>query len=157
MDTTLSVINLMPSSKDSLELFAHKTIEAVNNGGVNALELKAQLKWIEKAIELIDKGTKDAQLRELSKYGKVASINGFTVEVMEAGTKYDYSGCGDIEWESLTHTIESTNEQRKEREKFLKALSRPTAITDEFTGGETITVNPPIKTSTTSLKFTMNK
>ena len=147
----------MPSSKDSLELFAHKTIEAVNSGDVNALELKAQLKWIEKAIELIDKGTKDAQLREFAKYGKVASVNGFTIEVMEAGTKYDYSGCGDIEWETLTDTIATANAKRMNREKFLKALSRPTAITDEFTEGETLLIKPPVKSSTTSLKFTMNK
>jgi hypothetical protein len=41
----------------------------------------------------------------------------------------------------------------KERETFLKAIHKPMPIVNDETG-EVFTVNPPIKTSTTSLVLT---
>jgi hypothetical protein len=154
--TTLSVLTAMPSTRDQLDVFVSKTVAEVNAGNINPLQLKAQLKFIEAAIDRIDKETKDAQLRELSKYPKGANVlHGFKIESVEAGVKIDYSVCNDLEWDNLTGHIENLTEQRKQREKFLKALSRPTAIVDDHTQGEQITINPPLRTSTSSLKFTM--
>lgn len=158
MESTISIINLMPSTKEQLNTFVAKTVAEVEAGNISALQLKSQLKFVEAAFEGIDKQTRDSQLRELSRYGKEgATLGGYKIEAMEAGIKYDYTVCNDLEWNSLEADIKALQEKKKDRETFLKALSRSTAITDEFTGGETITVNHPIKTSTSSLKFTMIK
>jgi hypothetical protein len=140
MESTLSTINAMPSNLSQLEMFAEKTINEVKAGNVNALDLKIKLKWIEKAIELIDNGTKDEQLLEHAKHGKACSVGGFKIEQVESGTKYDYSSCNDLEWTTLKRVADKSAEAVKEREKFLKSLSRPTVITDDFTGGESIEI-----------------
>lgn len=154
--TTLSVINLLPRKRDEIDLFVHKTVQSVKDGDVNALELKSQLKAFEKAIEEIDKATKDEQLTERMKYReKVIDLYGCKIELAEVGTKYDYSACGDPYWNDLDKMIKSLSEQKKQRETFLKNISKPIGITDESTGGETVVINPPVKSSTTGLKFSI--
>lgn len=154
--TTLSVINLLPSTKEQIDMFISKTVDEIKCGNVNALQLKAQLKCFEKVAEGIDKATKNEQLTERMKYKeKVVEIYGAKIEIAEVGTKYDYSACNDLEWNNLDAKIKKLSEKKKDRETFLKALSKPMAMADEHTGGEMIMINPPLKTSTTSLKFTI--
>lgn len=155
MNSAIATINQFPENKTQLNTFVAEIIGQVKEGHINALNLKVRLKMIESAYELIDKATKSEQLAELSRYGKSVELAGFKIEQMEAATRYDYSSCNDLEWSELDAKITALQEQKKEREAFLKGLSRPTAITDSFTAGETITINPPIKTSTSSLKLTM--
>lgn len=156
MESTLSVINLFPSTKESIEMFIYKTVAEVKAGNVNALQLKAQLKCFEKVSEGIDKETKSEQLTERMKYKeKVIEMYGAKIEIAEVGTKYDYSTCNDPGWDELDATIKELQEKKKERETFLKAISKPMAITDEHTLGETVIINPPLKSSTTGLKFSI--
>lgn len=79
------------------------------------------------------------------------TINGAKLEARETGTKYDYSG--DPVWRQLNATLAECQQYIKDREAFLKALKKP--ITEVDDDGEIITVNPPVKTSTTSLVITL--
>lgn len=156
MESTLSLINQFPSTKDQISMFVHKTVQEVKAGNVNALQLKAQLKCFEKVAEAIDKETKFEQLTERMKYKeKTIELYGAKIEVAEVGTKYDYSVCNDPCWNELNENIEKLAEAKKQRETFLKSISQPIGITDEFTQGETVVINPPVKSSTTGLKFTI--
>ncbi len=154
--TTLSVINLLPSTEYEIEVFVHKTVNEVKAGNVNALKLQSQLKKFEKASKEISDQIKSDAITERMKYKeKVVDLYGFKIELAENGTKYDYSACNDTEWNDLELMIKQLSERKKEREKFLKNVSKPMAITDEHTGGETIVINPPIKTSSSGLKFSI--
>ncbi len=154
--TTLSVINLLPSTKESIELFVYKIVNEVKNGNVNALEILAQLKKFEKASDQISTQIKENALTEHAKYSeKQVALYGCKIERGENGTKYDYSACGDPEWNELDEEIKKLSEKKKSREAFLKNVSKPMAFTDEHTGGETVLINPPIKTSVTGLKFSI--
>lgn len=154
METT-SIINLMPSTKDELESFVSRTVQSVDSGETNPLQLKAQLKFIEAAIKKIDEQTKDAQLKELDKYPKgPVEMYGFKIEPMEAGTYYDYRSTGDPEWIELDKINVQSELLIVKRQKFLKLLTKQITVVDEETG-EVVTINPPIKKSTSSLKFTM--
>lgn len=63
----------------------------------------------------------------------------------ETGVKYDYSVCNDAEWNDLTARIEKLDAERKEREKFLKGISKPLDSFNTDTG-ETFQIMPPLKT-----------
>lgn len=154
MESTLSTINLMPLGKEQIQDFANKTIEEVKAGNINALELKAKLKAIEQSIDLIDKGTKEEQSKEMGKYGKSAELLGFRIEQAELGVKYNYSECGDVEWLEIDKKLAELNESKRKREQMLKTLTKPVTVASDSTG-EIYTIHPPIKTSTTGLKFTL--
>ena len=72
----------------------------------------------------------------------------------ELSTKYDYFNCQDVAWNDLTKQITELTEKRKEREAMLKTIKEPITLVDEPTG-ETWTLNPAIKTSTSGIKITI--
>lgn len=155
METTLSVINLFPSTKEQIKSFVNATVNEVKCGNINALELKSKLKFIEKVAEEIDKQTKEDQLKERQKYQeKIVELYGAKIEVAELGTKYDFSNCGDKDWEYLDIQLRELSELKKEREAFLKTIKKPMSIVHHETG-ECYDIVPPIKSSTTGLKFTL--
>lgn len=140
----ISAINLLPSTKEQVKMFSEIVINEVEAGNVNPLDLKAQLKFIEKSIEEINNGIKDLMLKEAAKHGKSFEYKGWKIEEAETGVRYDFSG-------DLLHS--ELSKKIKEHEAFLKGLKEPITVVDEETG-EIKKVYPPIKKSTTTLKFT---
>jgi hypothetical protein len=149
----LSHITVLPTSKSEVEDFANQIFAEVEAGNLNPLTLAVYLKWMEKIKEALDSKLKDSLLKEAAKNGKSFEMMGFKIEQVEAGTKYQYEGTGDIEWERLDQAALSANQSKKERETFLRALKKEMPFVNEETG-EWYSVTPPIKTSTTTLKFT---
>jgi len=122
---------------------------AVESGETNALKALTLLKIYETIVTAARK-----EIMQRAKYGKgECAMLGFKITEMESGTSYDYSGCGDIEWERWDAAVLSATNSRKAREAVLKALKDPMTLVNEDTG-ETYRVNPPLKKSTTTLKFT---
>jgi len=81
---------------------------------------------------------------------KGQTLNGFKVDIREAGTRYDFSNCNDPEYDTHKLTEEEFKALRSGREKFLKSLTAPIQLIDNETG-DVIQVNPPIKTSSTTI------
>ena len=126
---------------------------AVESGEINALEAITTLKWYESVITQARKEIMEQALKERAKYGKgECAVLGFKITEMEAGTSYEYSGCGDVIWDDLNNQMTVLKEKMKDRESFLKAIKEPTDLIDRATG-ETFLVVPPVKRSTTVLKF----
>jgi hypothetical protein len=90
--------------------------------------------------------------REAFSKQETIRIYGATVSVAEMGVRYDYSKCNDAEWTELNNQIKELEKQRKAREKFLQALSKPESKFDEESG-EVYKIFPPRRTSTTSPKL----
>ena len=143
--STLSAISLLPSNKEQAQFFANDLVRRVYEGEINPLDLKAQLKFIYRTLDIVDLNTKDAWMKEVAKHGKSFEYKGWQVNEVEAGTTYDFSN--DAEWVEMKNKL-------KDREAFLKSLKEPLEIVDTETG-ETTTIHPPIKKSTTTLKFTV--
>jgi hypothetical protein len=121
---------------------------------MNPLLAHVYIKSVEKSLEGISAGIKEAVMAEASKYEKSFEFHGARIEQVELGTKYSYSNCNDREWNELDRQIQELTEKRKERENVLKALRNPMTTVDEGTG-ETWTINPAIKTSTSGIKVTI--
>lgn len=81
---------------------------------------------------------------------------GSTLELLEAGTKYDYTVCQDPIWNNLSQQIKDLDKKIKVREKFLKNVDGSLVFTDTETG-ETFEIYAPVKTSTSTYKVTLSK
>jgi len=94
---------------------------------------------------------------EVSKYGKsYTTASGTKLELAEVGVKYDYSKCQDAIWNELQNSLESIQALVKNRETFLKAVPiHGLDIINE--DGEVLKIYPPSKSSTSSVKCTIQK
>ena len=93
---------------------------------------------------------------EVSKYGKSCkTTSGTKLEISEKGV-YDYSKCDDAIWNELQNSLESIQALIKNRETFLKAVPiHGLDIINE--DGEVLKIYPPSKSSTSSVKCTIQK
>jgi hypothetical protein len=154
------VVQSVGLTRQSIKDFATSIIEEVEQGRINPLDLKLYIKALETAITFIQKGDQvtegiDSYAREeAEKHGqKCFDFKGVKVELAETGTKYQFDNCGDTVWEFLNKEMEALKKRITERETFLKSIKGEETIADRYTG-EMITVHPPVKTSTSSIKVT---
>ena len=145
----LNVITLMPSTKQQQVDFSTQVINSVINGEFNALELDIHLKLIEDTIKLIRKNNqvKGSVMDECNKYpSKNIELLGAKITVVSKAS-YDFSE--DAEHNGLNEELIAAKGNIKQREAFLKALTKEVA--DPQTGE---LIYPPSKKSTDYLKIT---
>lgn len=162
-------------SKKWIEKLSKEIAENVNDGNESAIELLKQCNAINKIIDNIRESVMPIALDEYHKHkeGLLLISGNYEIEQMETAVKYDFSN--DAIWQRLNDEIEIAMqthvnhliEAKKEREKVLKATkSNPfSGVTDMKTDdkimdidtetGEFFERKPPIKTSKTTLKFTL--
>lgn len=153
METATSTLSILPSSKEQIQLFASKLIDELENGQVNPLDLVKAQKCIEKTFELIKPKLSEASRLEAEKYGKSFEYKGIKIELAEVGTKYDFSKCGHIDYDNLLNEIAELTEKKKALETMIKSLREPQEMISK--DGEVMTIYPPSKTSTSSIKATV--
>jgi len=155
MESTLSVINLMPSGKEQITTFVRSIKGEILSGEKRVLPILVQLKMVEKTIDEIlkDKEIDEAFLNEYHGYSakETVIIGGAEIGEGNFGTKYDYKESGDLQWIELDEQINKLIKQRKEREKFLISLSIE-GVTDEKTG---LYITRPPKSSVTKCTVTI--
>jgi hypothetical protein len=157
METTLSVINTLPSGKEQVTSFVRMFKSELLEGTKKPLPVLVQLKYAEATIKeiLSDKEIDNCFLKEFLLYDKdeKVEIQGASLRCQEVGTKYDYKASGDLQWIELDEQITKLTEQRKEREKFLITIPLE-GVTDEKTG---LYITRPSKSSTTKVVVTLKK
>lgn len=150
--SAVGVVKMFPSIQTSVDMFSDQLIESVKKGEVNPVELLIQLKAMEKVTGRVLKEIRDNFVREGDKYPtNTFELNGVRLEKGEVGVAFDFTVCKDTVWERLNTDSESAETKLKERQEFLKTLRGPLTVVDELSA-EIITIYPPKKTSTTSLK-----
>jgi choline kinase len=153
METAISTLSQLPETKQQIETFAYSLEQGLNNGQIVASDLLRFQKAMEKVFEKIKPTLIENALNEISQYEKNTIIKGSEFSIVEAGVKYDYSNCNDIEYNTLNTQLEAIKSTLKDRETFLKAIKAPMQMIDE-NSGEVYTICPPKKTSSTTLKVT---
>lgn len=140
-------------TKAASEGSAETIADLVKSGNYNALDVATKIKWM---IATLDQSLKLIQpdcVDEIEKHNGKTTVNGAEVIKKEVGTKYSYEGCNDPRWNAMNQVMVSAKEKMAEREKFLKNLAAPLSVNDEGTG-EVYYLNPPNKSSTTSIAVT---
>lgn len=153
---SLAEVNLqiLPTKANILAL-SERIAAIVTEGVADPLETIAKLEAIKGVCEESRKKLESFVRSEIEKYGKEPATKlGAKFELSETGVKYDYSN--DAVWKGLVAQLVPIQEKIKEREKFLKTVTKAFAQTDTETG-ETIEVFPPTKTSNSSFKVTLGK
>jgi choline kinase len=153
METAISTLSQLPETKQQIETFAYSLEQGLNNGQIVASDLLRFQKAMEKVFEKIKPTLIENALNEISQYEKNSVIKGSEFSIVEAGVKYDYSNCNDIEYNTLNTQLEAIKSTLKDRETFLKSIKEPMQMIDE-NSGEVYTICPPKKTSSTTLKVT---
>ena len=143
-------------SKASIQYLATKVVDNVCLTG-NIIQLAENLAKMDLLIKEIkdNPNYKDYILNEVSKYGNShVTASGTKLEVAEVGTKYDYTKSNDPELKELEEQKAIIDFKIKERQTFLKSLKQPMEV---LFSDELVTLYPPAKTSTTSIKTTISK
>lgn len=164
--TTTSILSLFETTKEQRKSFVDDVINRVENGDIDPIKTLVQVKSMEDICNrLTSKSEKtnkdnfveakrfnDLLLESAEKYGAKTfqSFNG-KFEIKETGVKYDFSKCEDLFLFSLYEKQKSIEALVKERESFLKTVPQKGMIVTDEESGETFTVYPPSKSSTTSL------
>jgi hypothetical protein len=167
MDNTLSIyeemsatsmLSLFETNKEQRQSFVVKVVESLEHGQVDPLKVHLQVKMMEDIIKGLnaDKTYKSHVLDAAQKYGqKSFEYSNSKVEIKETGTKYDFSNCNDPVLARLHAKQAELDAEVKARETMLKSVSeKGLVITDEETG-ETVTIYPPSKSSSTSVAITL--
>ncbi len=162
----VSMLALMNSNKSQRHSFCLQIVEQVENGDVDPVKIHVYLKNLEAIFKtLTDEKTgkefatryKAALMDAVEKEGsKSFEKYNAKLQVKEAGTKYDYSQCGDSKVIELQAAADKAAAELKARQEFLLAVPvSGLVITDQDTG-ETSTVYPPAKSSTTTVSVTLS-
>ena len=156
MEKELKSLIEFDSTKNGIERFVKSVVSEIREGNYNPLRLKIFLKAIKKCCEEIEKQTDDLSLAEAEKSNlRSFKVNGAKVELAELGTKYDFNNCNHPQLSIIEEKIKVLSDQKKSIETFLKTVSKSMVICNEDTGGESVEINPPIKSSISGLKITL--
>lgn len=154
------ITEAVPFTRAQQSDLVESLIAQMENGEINPVEAVVKAKALNETLNafLKDDRTNEYVLNECDKYGKgeTPSFAGATVSVRATGVKYDYMNCGDPEYANLLKQEQEISKARKEREKYLSAITKPKT---EFNGetGEIYTLNPPARTAKDSFIITFKK
>ena len=146
-------------SKTNQKNIADQLIAQVVGGEVDPIKAYIQIKGIVECLNIIlkDKGVIDSTVTACERFGNdKPEYAGAKMSVTEAGVRYDYSMCGDTKYNELVAQRVELEAQIKAREEFLKHIDGKQTIVDDATG-EVMTLYPPARTSTTSLRVAFSK
>jgi hypothetical protein len=156
--TTTSILSLFETTKEQRQSFVLRVIDSLEEGNTDPLKVHLQVKCMEDIIKGLNTNTiyKKHILDSAEKYGqKTFEFQNSKMEIKEVGVKYDFSKCEDVGLNAMYSVLEKLEEDIKKRETLLKSVpQKGMTITDEETG-ETYTVYPPAKSSTTSIAVTL--
>lgn len=154
----LKLLESLPVSRQSAETIRQQLFDRVENGEVDAVKLISFKKYVDKIYDGDDKKNnglnhliKDKVLSEIENDPARREWYGFEVTVKEAGATYIYDSCNDPELAELLEKKAELDKEIKERQEFLRSLKGGFNIITK--DGESVTVYPPAKKSTTSPTF----
>lgn len=167
--TPIKTVSLFELNKAGRAEFVTQLVEAMDNGEIEPIQVHLQVKGMEKIIDCLTetdekknplfeqaKKYKALVLASVQQYGnKDVEYKGAKFDIKEVGVKYDYSQCNDPELAEWAQAAAELSEKIKAKQKFLQTVpQKGLLITNEETG-ETNTVYPPSKSSTTAVQCTL--
>ena len=155
--STTSILSLFETTKEERQSFCIDIVSRLENGEADPLKVHLQIKSAEDLIKKLNENTiyKSLLLEAAQKYGKSFEFGNAKFETKEVGTKYDYSQCNDPKYTELARQSEKVTAELKAHETFLKTVPAAGLLITDPDTGETNTVYPPSKTSTTSVAVTL--
>ena len=142
---------ILDSDKNQLKQLVGYLTDGVDDG--YSLEAYITAKKLEYVAKSMIEYLQPIAINEAEK-NKGQVVNFTEIAVKDTGVKYDYSKCNYAPYNKYVSMKKDIESEMKTMESLLKAINKPTEITDEATG-EIMTVKPPIRTSGTSIVLTI--
>lgn len=140
---SIDIASLLTMDKADISEIISDKIEAISEGWIDPVDLfiySKKLEYLTKTLVDLVKDKVDPSL-----FGKDHVKHGVELSEGMTGVKYDFSKCGDPEYDHLSQMANDVDVKLKERQDFLKAVKAPMEIVNTETS-ETFTINPPTKT-----------
>lgn len=130
-----SVLTLFSTDKEGRKTFAENIIHQVTEGYRSPLDMLIALKNMEDILKSItsDDRFKQAVIDEAQKHGGKLEMHNATVQLREAGVKWDYSKTEDTVLAEWQQQVENLQAHIKDRQKFLQTIPEG-GIADPETG-----------------------
>lgn len=136
----------------SIDTLARAKVNEVAEGNLDAAKLFALGQKISLlGTTIVDNVKNYVYGKTYATKGETYTIDGVELTPSALGTKYNYSGTGDKQWEELNSQFEAIKKAKEDREKFLKTIKDKLDIYDPETS-EVYTIQAPIKTETQGYK-----
>jgi hypothetical protein len=152
-----NLLSLFDTTKAERQTFISDVLAKLDEGIIDPLKVHLQVKAMESIIEGLTKSEtyKSFVLDAAQNHGsKSFEFGNASIQIKEAGTKYDYSLCGDLVYERLEKEAQEATEKLKARQKFLQTINGFIALLDEETG-QVFNCYPPSKSSSTTVSVTL--
>lgn len=155
---TTGILALFETTKEQRKNFVDEIIDKIKEGEIDPIKVHSQVKSLEDIGKQITSNKE--YIRHLVDYAEKYGTKSFSAfnakfEVREVGVKYDYSQTGDVVLFDLQKKLDELTDSVKERQKFLQTVPENGIILTIESTGETFTVYPPSKSSTTNLVTTL--
>ncbi len=125
-------------SKETMQIQSRTLIQPIIDGEIDPLQAVAKIRFLSDMLTaaLKDDRVKDIILGEIDKNGgKEATAFGVKFTQKEMGVSYDYTVCGDPEYNRLAAEMEDLKARMKDREKFLMGIpAEGLPMVDQETG-----------------------
>lgn len=164
----VSTLALFETDKKKRVEISQNILNAIEDGTINPLDAHLQLKSMQEVIDniLVKDEKKNKNIELAKKYNDLlmseADLNGKQFErhqakfsISEVGTQYDFSICEDPIIDELLTEEKGLKVKIDNRKAELKTAPPEGRTEVNPNTGEVITIYPPKKTSTTSLKVTL--
>lgn len=160
MESNNSLVAFVSSAnltKEAQGNLVESLVAQVTDGKADAVSAFVQIKAIAEVCEqfLKNPAVGAAVQSAVLVRGKDAAFGGAKVGISST-TRYDYASSGDSQYLDLIKQKDSIANKLKAREMFLKAITEDQTIVDHETGA-IVTIVPPTKTVSQSLKVTFDK
>lgn len=136
----VSPSKLLDLNKDYISQTVEQARVNLSEGFTDALKLFITAKKGQELFTQLEKVIRPYAEQE-TRLGKGEVYKKYGCEITErmTGVSYDFSVCDDEEWNELSNQIAELDKKKKEREKFLKTITKP--IFDE----NGVEIKPPIQ------------
>lgn len=133
----LSTLRLLPSTTDQVKRFVDLVKDEIRSGSDREkLEAHILLKFVTDTIKAIndDPEIRESILKAAAMYPEKTFTFGDFIITKTTRSTYDYTACGDSQWETLDSQIKGLTDRRKEREKYLQAIRYGDSVINGDTG-----------------------
>lgn len=136
----VSPSKLLDLNKDYISQTVEQARVNLSEGFTDALKLFITAKKGQELFTQLEKVIRPYAEQE-TRLGKGEVYKKYGCEISErmTGVSYDFSVCDDEEWNELSNQIAELDKKKKDREKFLKTITKP--IFDE----NGVEIKPPIQ------------
>lgn len=145
-------------SKSLVRQTAQSLINEAQDGNIDTLSTLAHIEFMAQVIEMAKEELRARAVGELDAYGLEARTgvvkHGVTFKQKESGVRYNFENTK--AWTEIKSREDAIANERKALEEQLKVLKSKQTMLDEHTG-ELIELNPPIKTSKTTVEITLSR